>query len=76
MSEKRTKVDKGQREADQLEKKVDWHRISAKHLPAYLDEMTWRFNNRKNPLLFRDTMLKLIASDNLEYKELTASKAA
>jgi len=50
-----------------------WHRISAKHLQAYLDEMTWRFDNRKNPFLFRDTMLKLIASDNLEYKELTAA---
>ncbi len=36
-----------------------------------LTEMTWRFNNRKNPFLFRDTMLKLIHSDNLEYKELT-----
>jgi transposase-like protein len=48
-----------------------WHRISAKHLPAYLDEMTWRFNNRKNPYLFRDTMLKPIHSENLEYKELT-----
>jgi transposase-like protein len=48
-----------------------WHRVSAKHLPAYLDEMTWRFNNRKNPFLFRDTMLRLLASDNLEYKELT-----
>ncbi len=48
-----------------------WHRVSAKHLPAYLDEMTWRFNNRKNPFLFWDTMLKLIHSENLEYKELT-----
>jgi len=48
-----------------------WHRVSAKHLMAYLDEMTWRFNNRKNPYLFRDTMLKLIHSENLEYKELT-----
>ena len=48
-----------------------WHRVSANHLAAYLDEMTWRFNNRKNPFLFRDTMLKLIHSDNLEYKELT-----
>jgi ISXO2-like transposase domain len=27
-----------------------WHRISAKHLSAYLDEMTWCFNNRKNPI--------------------------
>jgi transposase-like protein len=48
-----------------------WHRVSTKHLAAYLQEMTWRFNNRKNPFLFRDTMLKLIHSENLEYKELT-----
>jgi hypothetical protein len=48
-----------------------WHKVSAKHLPAYLDEMTWRFNNRKKPFLFRDTMLKLIQSENFEYKELT-----
>jgi hypothetical protein len=48
------------------------HRVSAKHLAAYLDEMTWRFNNRKNPYLFRDTMLTLIHSENLEYKDLTA----
>jgi transposase-like protein len=50
-----------------------WHRVSAKHLAAYLDEMTWRFNNRKNPYLFRDTMLRLLASDNLEYRRLTAA---
>jgi transposase-like protein len=49
-----------------------WHKVSAKHLPAYLDEMCFRFNNRKNPFLFRDTMLKLIDSPNLEYKHLTA----
>jgi hypothetical protein len=40
----------------------------AGHLMAYLDQMTWRFNNRKNPFLFRDTMLKLIHSENLEYR--------
>jgi transposase-like protein len=49
-----------------------WHKVSAKHLPAYLDEMCFRFNNRKNDFLFRDTMLKLIDSPNLEYKHLTA----
>ena len=49
-----------------------WHRVSAKHLQAYLDEMTWRFDNRKNPYLFRDTMLKLISSANLEYRKLTS----
>jgi transposase-like protein len=49
-----------------------WHKVSAKHLPAYLDEMCFRFNNRKNPYLFRDTIRKLIQSQNIEYKELTA----
>jgi transposase-like protein len=49
-----------------------WHKVSAKHLPAYLDEMVFRFNNRKNQFLFRDTLIKLILSPNLEYKDLTA----
>ena len=53
-----------------------WHKISAKHLPAYLDEMTFRFNNRHNPYLFRDTMLKLIEGPVVEYKKLTAEQAA
>lgn len=53
-----------------------WHKVSAKHLPAYLDEMCFRFNNRKNPYLFRDTLIKLIHSPKLEYKELTAQQAA
>jgi transposase-like protein len=51
-----------------------WHKVSAKHLPAYLDEMCFRFNNRKNPYLFRDTLTKMIQSPNLEYKELTAAQ--
>jgi transposase-like protein len=50
-----------------------WHKVSAKHLPAYLDEMTFRFNNRNNPYLFRDTMMKLIEAPVLEYKKLTAA---
>lgn len=50
-----------------------WHKVSAKHLPAYLDEMTFRFNNRDNPYLFRDTMLKLLEAPVLEYKKLTAA---
>jgi transposase-like protein len=49
-----------------------WHKVDAKHLPAYLDEMCFRFNNRKNPYLFRDTLTKLVKTPNLEYKELTA----
>jgi hypothetical protein len=46
----------------------------AKHLPAYLDEMCFRFNNRKNQYLFRDTIIKLIQTPHLEYKELTAKE--
>jgi transposase-like protein len=50
-----------------------WHKVSAKHLSAYLDEMTFRFNNRTNPYLFRDTLIKLIEAPVLEYKKLTAA---
>ncbi len=53
-----------------------YHQISAKHLDRYLDEFEFRFNNRNNPYLFRDTLLRLIASENLEYKELTKEQAA
>jgi hypothetical protein len=52
-----------------------WHRVSAKHLQAYLDEMSFRFDNRKNPFLFRDTLLRLLQSEHLEYKELVADAA-
>ena len=47
-----------------------YHKISSKHLDAYLDEFEWRFNNRENPFLFRDTLKKLIDSRNIEYKKL------
>ena len=47
-----------------------WHKVSVKHLQAYLQEMTWRVNNRKNPYLFRDTIQTLIDASNLEYKTL------
>jgi hypothetical protein len=49
-----------------------WHKVIAKHLPAYLVEMCFRFDNRKNQFPFRDTILKLMQSPNLEYKDLTA----
>ena len=53
-----------------------YHQLSMKHLDRYLDEFEFRFNNRHNPYLFRDTLLRLLASSNLEYKELTKNKAA
>ena len=51
-----------------------WHRISAKHLRSYCDEMCFRFNNRKNPYLFRDKILKLIAPPNLETRSSLISR--
>ena len=53
-----------------------WHRISAKHLQAYLDEMCFRFDNRKNRFLFRDTLLKMLEAEHVEYKQLTGEDAA
>ena len=50
-----------------------YHKVSHKHLDAYLDELEWRFNNRENPYLFRDTLLKLVLAENLEYKTLIRS---
>jgi transposase-like protein len=47
-----------------------YHHMSIKHLPAYLDEMEWRFNNRENPYLFRDTLLMLLHGDALPYTVL------
>jgi transposase-like protein len=51
-----------------------YHQLSAKHLPAYLDEIAFRFNNRQNPYLFRDTVLRLIDGETLPFKELVASE--
>lgn len=48
-----------------------YHKLSVKHLDSYLDELEWRFNNRENPYLFRDTLLKLLMAENLSYQKLT-----
>jgi transposase-like protein len=53
-----------------------YHQLSAKHLPAYLDEMAFRFNNRDNAFLFRDTLLRMIHGETLPYAELVAEEAA
>jgi transposase-like protein len=53
-----------------------YHQLSAKHLPAYLDEMAFRFNNRDNAFLFRDTLLRMIAGETLPYAELVADEKA
>lgn len=49
-----------------------WHKISAKHLAAYLDEMTFRFNRRKRSDLFLDTLRHMVTADPLTFERLTA----
>jgi transposase-like protein len=49
-----------------------FHQVSFKHLDRYLDEFEFRYNNRKNPYLFRDTLIRLMKGSALPYQKLTA----
>jgi transposase-like protein len=49
-----------------------WHRLSAKHLAAYLEEMEFRFNRRKRSDLFLDTLRHMVTSPVLTFEKLTA----
>lgn len=50
-----------------------WHKISAKHLQAYLNEMTFRFDRRKRSDLFLDTLRHMVTADPLTFENLTAN---
>lgn len=49
-----------------------WHKVSAKHLAAYLAEMEFRFNRRKRHDLFLDTLRHMVTADPLTFERLTA----
>lgn len=49
-----------------------WHKVSAKHLAAYLAEMEFRFNRRKRSDLFIDTLRHMVTADPLTFQRLTA----
>ena len=49
-----------------------WHKMSAKHLGAYLQEMEFRFNRRKHSDLFIDTLRHMITAPVLTFERLTA----
>jgi transposase-like protein len=53
-----------------------WHRISAKHLEAYLAEMEFRFNRRNSPYLFQDTLRHMVTASTLTFEALTSDEAA
>ncbi len=49
-----------------------WHKISAKHLESYLNEMTFRFNRRNRSDLFIDTLRHMVTAPVLTFEKLTA----
>lgn len=49
-----------------------WHQVSAKHLPAYLNEMAFRFHRRDRDDLFVDTLRHMVTTPTLKFKDLTA----
>ena len=51
-----------------------FHKISIKHLPRYLSEFEYRFNRRKTPGMFEETLQRIATSKPLTYGELTADK--
>ena len=49
------------------------HQLSAKYLPAYIDERRWRSANRDNPHVFRDTISPSLQGEGISYERLVAA---
>lgn len=49
-----------------------YHHLSPKHLPSYIEERAFVFNNRENPHIFRDTVMGLVQSEHLSFDKLVA----
>ncbi len=49
-----------------------WHRISAKHLEAYLEEMEFSLIRRGRSDIFVDTLRHMVTADPLTFENLTA----
>ena len=49
-----------------------FHKMSVKHMDRYLEELEFRFNNRANPYIFRDTLARIVRTSPLEYRRLVA----
>lgn len=52
-----------------------FHKISVKHTDRYLEELEWRFNNRDNPHIFRDTLARIVNTDPMTYRQLIGKAA-
>jgi transposase-like protein len=53
-----------------------YHQVSVKHLRRYLNEFTFRFNNRDAEDLFGLVMLNLVITSGIKYSELVANPPA
>jgi transposase-like protein len=51
-----------------------WHKLSAKHLHAYLTEMEFRFNRRNHEEIFIETLRYMVTADPLTYANLITEK--
>jgi len=51
-----------------------FHQVSKKHLDRYLDEFEFRFNNRKNAYWFRDTLLRLLTTEAMPFRQLVVGE--
>jgi hypothetical protein len=49
-----------------------FHKVSVKHLRRYLDEFSFRFNNREYEDVFGLVVVNLVIAAGIKYAELTA----
>ena len=49
-----------------------FHKVSAKHLDRYLEELEWRYSNRGNDRVFVDTLRRIVNTEHLTYERLVA----
>ena len=50
----------------------DFHKVSAKHLDRYLEEMEWRYSNGGNEYIFVDTLRRIVTTEPMTYEQLVA----
>jgi transposase-like protein len=51
-----------------------FHKVSVKHLPRYLAEFTYRFNRREEENLFMQTLVRLVITVGMPYKNLVTEE--
>ena len=52
-----------------------FHKVSVKHLRRYLDEFSFRFNNRECEDIFGLVVINLVIAAGIRYADLTSNPA-